>query len=126
MADELGLPEGWLNGAAGPFVPPIPADALTPPNSPGLRVELASLELLLAMKLAAGRVRDRADIVALANALQVDPEEAVRLTLTVYGTDALELLTTVQDVTADAHAFDPKSPPRLTGSGRTPTACHEG
>ena len=33
MADELGLPEGWLNGAARPFLPPIPADALAPPSS---------------------------------------------------------------------------------------------
>lgn len=107
MADELGLPEGWLNSAARAFLPPIPATALTPPTSPGLRVQLASLEQLLAMKLAAGRARDREDIVALANALQVDPDEAVRLTLEAYGTDALELLTTLKDVTSDAHALIP-------------------
>lgn len=107
MADDLGLPEGWLNGAARPFLPPIPANALTPPTSPGLRVQLASLEQLLAMKLAAGRARDREDIVALANALQADPDEAVRLTLDAYGTDVLELLTTLEDVTADAHALIP-------------------
>ncbi len=107
MADELGLPEGWLNGAARPFLPPMPADALTPPTSPGLRIQLASLEQLLAMKLAAGRARDREDIVALANALHVDPDEAIRLTLDAYGTDRLESLTTVEDVTADAHALIP-------------------
>ena len=108
MADELGLPEGWLNGSARPFLPPIPVDALTPPDSPGLRVALASLEQLLAMKLAAGRVRDRGDIVALAEALQADPEEAVRLTLEAYGTDALEMLTTVEDVRSDARALFPQ------------------
>lgn len=108
MADELGLPEGWLNGAARPFLPPIPVDALTPPTYPGLRVQLASLEQLLATKLVAGRARDREDIVALANALQIEPEEAVRLKLEAYGTDAIELLTTVEDVTADAHTLIPR------------------
>lgn len=108
MADEFGLPEGWLNGAARPFLPPIPADALTPPRSPGLRVHLASLEQLLAMKLAAGRARDRGDIVALAKVLQVDPEGAVQLTLEAYGADALEVMTTLADVTDDARALIPK------------------
>jgi hypothetical protein len=108
MADEFGLPEGWLNGAARPFLPPIPADALTPPRSPGLRVQLASLEQLLAMKLAAGRARDQADIIALATVLQVDPEEAVQLTLEAYGTDALEVMTTLEEVTYDARALIPE------------------
>lgn len=107
MADELGLPEGWLNGAARPFLPPIPADALTPPSSPGLRVQLASLDQLLAMKLAAGRARDRADIIALAAALQVDAEEAVQLTVEAYGAEALSALTTLEDVTSDARALIP-------------------
>lgn len=105
MADELGLPEGWLNGAARPFLPPTPADALTPPSSPGLQVHLAPLEQLLAMKLAAGRARDQADIIALATALKVDAEEAVQLTLEAYGSHSLELLTTLEDVTSDAHAL---------------------
>ncbi len=110
MADELGLPEGWINGAARPFLPPIPADALTPPSSPGLRVELASLEQLLAMKLAAGRARDQADNIALATALQVNPEEAVQLTLKAYGAEALEVMTTLEDVTYDAQALIPERP----------------
>jgi hypothetical protein len=41
------------------------------------------------MKLAAGRARDAADITALATVLQVDPEEAVQLTLKAYGAEAL-------------------------------------
>ncbi|KGN38076.1 DUF6036 family nucleotidyltransferase [Knoellia subterranea] len=107
MAHELGLPEGWLNGAARPFLPPLPADALAPPEHPGLRVQLASLEQLLAMKLAAGRARDRADIVALAAALEVDAEEAIQLTLDAYGVGGLEPLTTLEDVVSDAHALIP-------------------
>ena len=58
------------------------------------------------MKLAAGRARTE-DIVALANASHVDPDEAIRLTLDAYGTDRLESLTTVEDVTTDAHALIP-------------------
>jgi hypothetical protein len=110
MADELGLPEGWLNGAARPFLPAIPADALTPPSSPGLRVQLATLEQLLAMKLAAGRARDAADITALATVLQVDPEEAVQLTLKAYGAEALEVMTELEDVRHDAQALIPERP----------------
>ena len=110
MADELGLAEGWLNDAARPFLPPIPAEALTPATSPGLRVQLASLEHLLAMKLAAGRSRDDADVVALAAVLQVDPDEATQLTLAAYGSDALGVVTTWEDVKDDAHALIPKRP----------------
>lgn len=110
MADELGLPEGWLNGSARPFLPPIPADALSPPSSPGLRVQLASLDQLLAMKLVAGRARDRSDIIALATALQVNPEEAVQLTLMAYGVEALEVMTTLEDVTHDAEELIPEPP----------------
>ena len=111
MADEFGLPEGWLNGAARPFLPQLPGDAMEPPLSPGLQVHLASLEQLLAMKLTAGRARDHADIVALAEALQVGPDEAVKLTIDAYGRDALDLLATVADVTADARALIPRRRP---------------
>lgn len=110
MSDELGLPEQWLNGRARPFLPPIPADLLEPPKSPGLRVHVASLEQLLAMKLAAGRARDRPDIVALATALQITPQAAIRMTLETYGRDALELLTTLEDVAHDARTLIPERP----------------
>lgn len=110
MANELGLPEGWLNARALPFLPPLPADVFTPPDSPGLRVQLASLELLLAMKLAAGRARDRADIVALAMVLRIGPEAAIQLTLETYGADALEVMTTLADVAYDARALIPERP----------------
>ena len=95
-------PRGGSTEPPAHFLPPIPADALTPPVSPGLRVQLASLEQLLAMKLAAGRARDHADIIALATVLQVNPEEAVQLTLKAYGAEALEVVTTLEDVTYDA------------------------
>ena len=44
MADDLGLPEGWLNGAARPFVPTPPAGALDAPPAAGLHVELAPMD----------------------------------------------------------------------------------
>jgi hypothetical protein len=62
------------------------------------------------MKLAAGRARDAADITALATVLQVDPEEAVQLTLKAYGAEALEVMTKLEDVTYDAQALIPERP----------------
>lgn len=107
MAHELGLPENWLNGAARPFVPCLPVEALKPPETPGLKVELASLHHLLAMKLAAGRARDRADIGAIATVLGVDADTAVQVTLNAYGADALEVFTNLADVRFEAEAAIP-------------------
>lgn len=107
MADELGLPEKWLNGAARPFVPPVPFGALDPPAAAGLRVELASLPHLLAMKLAAGRARDRTDVVAIATVLGIDADTAVEVTLDAYGADALDVFTNLADVRLEAEAAIP-------------------
>ena len=71
---------------------------------------MPSLEQLLAMKLAAGRARDQADIIALATVLQVDPDEAVQLALQAYGAEALEVVTWLEDVTYDARALIPERP----------------
>lgn len=57
------------------------------------------------MKLAAGRARDHADMVARATVLKVNPEEAVRLTLDAYGPESLEVITSLVDVSFDAHAL---------------------
>ena len=64
----------------------------------------------LQMIVAAGRARDQADIIALATVLQVDPEEAVQLTLKAYGAEALEVMTKLEDVTHDAQALIPERP----------------
>lgn len=112
MAEDLGLPDNWLNAAATSYVPGRPAGAATPPEAPGLRVVLASLQDLLAMKLAAGRARDRADTVRLAKALGVDdPETAVQVTVAAYGEEALEVFTTVEDVRHEAEALLGEHPP---------------
>ena len=89
-----------------------PRAPATPPDGPGLRVVLASLQHLLAMKLAAGRARDRADTVTLSKALGVDdPETAVQVTVSAYGEDALEVFTTIEDVRHEAEALLGQHPP---------------
>ena len=97
-----------MNGAAAPYVPAPPRGAMDPPASAGLHVELAPLRHLLAMKLAAGRARDRADITAIAAALGIDADTAVQLTLETYGSDALEVFTNAEDVRLEADAAIPQ------------------
>ena len=108
MAADVGLPENWLNGAAGPYVPAPPRGPMDPPSSAGLHVELAPLRNLLATKLAAGRARDRPDITAIAAALGIDADTAVQLTLETYGSDALEVFTNAEDVRLEADAAIPQ------------------
>jgi len=63
VADELGLPDWWLNEQASAYVAPG-GDPLAPRvfDHPGLRVAAASPEHLLAMKVLAARRRDGDDI----------------------------------------------------------------
>jgi len=63
VADELGLPQWWLNEQASAYVAPG-GDAAAPRvfDHPGLRVSAASPEHLLAMKVLAARRRDAEDI----------------------------------------------------------------
>jgi hypothetical protein len=63
VADELGLPQWWLNEQASAYVAPG-GDANAPRvfDHPGLRVSAASPEHLLAMKVLAARRRDADDI----------------------------------------------------------------
>lgn len=62
LAAVHGLPEGWLNSNAGGWVPPRPDWARRRPTRLGLTVHVAPPEHLLAMKLVAGRRKDRPDI----------------------------------------------------------------
>ena len=64
---------------------------------------------LLAMKLAAGRARDRIDAIAIAIAtvLGVDADTPVQVTLGAYGADALEVFTNPADVRFEAEAAIP-------------------
>jgi hypothetical protein len=63
VAEELGLPQWWLNEQASVYVAPG-GDAAAPRvfDHPGLRVSAASPEHLLAMKVLAARRRDSDDI----------------------------------------------------------------
>jgi hypothetical protein len=63
VADELGLPQWWLNEQASAYVAPG-GDTNAPRvfDHPGLRVSAASPEHLLAMKVLAARRRDAEDI----------------------------------------------------------------
>ena len=63
VADELGLPDWWLNEQASTYVAPD-GDPSAPRvfDHPGLRVAAASPEHLLSMKTLAARRRDSDDI----------------------------------------------------------------
>lgn len=63
---EQGLPPGWLNTSAAPWVPPRPPETSSRDGSPGLAVYVAPKQHLLAMKLVSLRRQDEPDIIALA------------------------------------------------------------
>ena len=65
MAAESGLPGNWINSAAAPYIPPREPSVRATKADPGLKVDVAPDEHLLAMKLIASRAKDRDDILAL-------------------------------------------------------------
>lgn len=56
IAEDLGLPEDWLNDAAKAFMPGKDDDARPVPDIEGIEITTASPRYLLAMKLMASRV----------------------------------------------------------------------
>jgi predicted nucleotidyltransferase len=63
VAEELGLPQWWLNEQASVYIAPGGDSAASRVfDHPGLRVSAASPEHLLAMKVLAGRRRDADDV----------------------------------------------------------------
>lgn len=87
MAADLGLVPNWLNSAGAGW---LRVDI--GPTEERFRVAVASERELVAMKLAAGRDKDFADLVVLVRHLGVtDPEELVAIAYDVYGEDAVEL-----------------------------------
>ncbi|WP_432489373.1 hypothetical protein [Kineococcus sp. SYSU DK018] len=98
LADEHHLPPNWLNPAAGMWMPPLPPDALTPPQQPGLRITYADDAFLLATKLIAQRTKDADDIRALTHRLGMHRPSAAQLHKHIrrYYTD-LEQLTFLLD-----------------------------
>lgn len=107
LADAEGIPTTWLNGDAGGWVPPRPADAVAPPERLGLTVYYAPRDHLLAMKLIAARPQDKPDIIALSLALGLGDraEDYADLLERVYhGEDSLETVMggRITDVRAEA------------------------
>ena len=83
MARELGLPDRWMNSAGAAWN--IVSDT-------GTTVSVATPEELVAMKMAAGRPQDLADLRILAAHLGItDPSELVGMAYAVYGEDSMAL-----------------------------------
>lgn len=91
MAADLGLPTGWLRGAAQAFIP-LPDEDPVSFDVEGLQVAVSSPANLLAMKMAAGRPQDIADLVVLFRHLKIkSPERAVAMAERIYGSDSVVL-----------------------------------
>lgn len=87
LARERGLPAGWLNSAGAGWLR-VAAD----PSDAPVSIVIASERELIAMKLAAGRDKDLADLMILVRHLGItDPDELVRIAYDVYGEDSVEL-----------------------------------
>lgn len=86
VADELDLPQWWLNEQASAYVAPG-GDPAAPRvfDHPGLRVAAASPEHLLAMKVLAARRRDAEDIRLLIGHLGLtDPQQVLNVCAEVF------------------------------------------
>jgi hypothetical protein len=100
IGEEMGLSPTWLNASGSPFVPPRSRLA-TPPI--GVTVTIATVEELIAMKLAASRHQDLHDLGILArNAGITDPEKLVDITFDAYGEGSMVLTDTREDYLAMA------------------------
>ncbi|MHB1173047.1 MAG: DUF6036 family nucleotidyltransferase [Lacisediminihabitans sp.] len=88
LAVQRGLSVGWLNDNARPWAPRSEDTSATDTFT----VEIASVEELVAMKLAAGRVQDLNDLEILARHMGItDAEQLVRLAYEQYGEDSIAL-----------------------------------
>ena len=92
MAAERGLPADWLNDRARIFAPAREPDHDTVLDVPGLHVGVAPVRHLIAMKMAAAREQDLADLAVLFRAAGIgDPEEAADIAVEVYGEESVHL-----------------------------------
>jgi hypothetical protein len=93
MAAERGLPANWINQSAFSFMSFDLEDTdARMIELGGLRMRIASPRFLLAMKMAAGRLKDHDDIVTLIRHLDLrDPQAIVDLTFEVFGEDGVTL-----------------------------------
>jgi hypothetical protein len=80
MARDYRLPDRWMNGSSTPW------NVVT---DTGSTITVATAEELVAMKMAAGRVQDLADLRILARHLGItQPEQLVDIAYAVYGEDS--------------------------------------
>lgn len=104
MAAELGLRSDWLNTRAFSFmsVPSEDTDAKEIKFS-GMTVRLASPKFLLAMKMAAGRLKDHGDVAILIRHLELtNPEQIVNITFEIFGNDGMTLTDSRESVVLQA------------------------
>jgi predicted nucleotidyltransferase len=87
IAEERGLPSDWLNANGAAWAPTAPRVGVE-----GVAISIASLEDLVAMKLAAGRHQDLVDLGALADELGIgEPEQLVDIAFGRYGEHSIAL-----------------------------------
>lgn len=91
MAVDFSLPADWLNSRAIAFLPEE-ATWMAAPGGSSTAIQLADLPTLAAMKVAAERPKDIADLGHIINALDFkDPGERVDLAYAKYGDDSMTL-----------------------------------
>lgn len=95
MAADLGLSPTWLNSNGSGFIPPRDTNGET---AAGVTLTVATVEELIAMKLAASREQDLHDLGILArNAGITEPERLVEIAFDAYGEDSVILTESKDD-----------------------------
>jgi hypothetical protein len=95
MAVELGLSPTWLNANGAGFAPP---GKVSPTPIDSVSLSIASVDELIAMKLAASREQDLHDLGILARHAAIDdPERLVDIAFDAYGEDSVVLNYSRQD-----------------------------
>lgn len=96
MAAELGLSPTWLNSNGASFVPPRHGTHVRAAS--GVHVTVATIEELIAMKLAFSREQDLHDLGILARHAGItDPEHLVDIAFAAYGEESVILTETRDD-----------------------------
>lgn len=89
IAEEMGLSPTWLNANGTPFIPPRSPGSAVPT---GVTVTIATVEELIAMKLAASGDQDLFDLGILARHAGItDPAQLVDIAFAAYGEDSVVL-----------------------------------
>lgn len=136
MADEFGLAPDWVNSRAAAFISFDPADDVDALQTEihGHKVTVASKRVLLAMKIAASRTKDRDDINRLIIDLGItDPEDIVDLAFSVFGEDSMtltggrdEVRLLATEALSRARKYAKQTQPGPTRQGRRPAGATDG